>query len=157
MDEMAEDEETKGIVRRSFLHTLLNLSLASGVSSLFGILLYPVVRFINAPEIPESEADSVVAGKLADLPLNSGKVVRFGSKPAIVVRTPAGDLKAFSAVCTHLQCIVQYRPDMERVWCACHNGQFDLSGRNVAGPPPRPLEEYAVAVRGDDVIISRKA
>lgn len=150
------EEDKKDLARRSFLQWILNLSLASSVTSLFGVLFYPVLRFVNAPRIPESEATSVVAGKLGDLAMNSGKVVRFGSKPAIVVRTAAGDLKAFSAVCTHLQCIAQYRPDMERIWCACHNGQFDLSGRNVAGPPPRPLEEYAVAVRGDDVILSRK-
>ena len=151
------EEKTSGIARRSFLHYVLNFSLASGVTSLIGILFYPVLRFINAPQIRESEASSIVAGKLKDFSGNSGKVVRFGSKPAIVVRTAAGDIKAFSAVCTHLQCIVQYRPDMERIWCACHNGQFDISGRNVAGPPPRPLEEYNVAVRGDDVIVSLKA
>lgn len=64
-------------------------------------------------------------------------------------------LKAFSAVCTHLECTVQYRPDMERIWCACHNGIYDLNGRNVAGPPPRPLDVFKVAVQGDDVVVSK--
>jgi Rieske Fe-S protein len=43
------------------------------------------------------------------------------------------------------------------VWCACHNGRFDLTGRNVGGPPPRPLDQLEVAVRGDDVVVSRKS
>jgi cytochrome b6-f complex iron-sulfur subunit len=142
--------------RRGFLESLTNVLLGSGAVSLLGTLLYPVVRFVSPPPVPESEAGNVVAAKLADLPLNSGKVFRFGTRPAIVVHTPAGQLRAFSAVCTHLQCIVQYREDIERIWCACHNGHFDLAGRNVAGPPPRPLEEYEVSVRGDDVVVARK-
>jgi Rieske Fe-S protein len=143
--------------RRQFFRTLLNYALAGGVLSFFGALLYPVFRFITPPKVPESEAASVVAGKLRDYPPNSGKVIRFGAAPAIVVRTAGGDFRAFSAVCTHLQCIVQYRPDLELIWCACHNGQFDLVGRNVSGPPPKPLEQYDVAIRGDDIIVTRRA
>ena len=47
--------------------------------------------------------------------------------------------------------------DLERIWCPCHNGQFDLSGRNVSGPPPQPLESYDVVVKGEDVVVSRRA
>ncbi len=41
------------------------------------------------------------------------------------------------------------------IWCACHNGRYDLTGKNVSGPPPRPLEEFHVNVRGDEIIVSR--
>ncbi len=50
-----------------------------------------------------------------------------------------------------------YRDDFKHIWCACHNGHFDLTGRNIAGPPPRPLEEYRVEIRGEDVVVIRKA
>jgi cytochrome b6-f complex iron-sulfur subunit len=50
---------------------------------------------------------------------------------------------------------VQFRPDMGHIWCACHNGHFDLAGRNIQGPPPRPLEELAVELRGEEVIVRR--
>ena len=143
--------------RRSFLDRMLNVLLGGGVASLFGTLLYPLARFVSPPAVPESQTASATAAKIVDLPVNSGKTFPFGSRPAIVVHTPAGQLRAFSAVCTHLQCIVQYRSDVEHIWCACHNGHFDLSGRNVSGPPPKPLEEYDVSVRGDDVIVARKA
>jgi Rieske Fe-S protein len=96
-----------------------------------------------------------VAAKARDLPPGVGKVFRFAGRPALVLRTREGELRAFSAVCTHLQCTVQYRPDLDLIWCACHNGRFDLTGRNVAGPPPRPLEQFAAAVRGEDVVVTR--
>jgi Rieske Fe-S protein len=88
---------------------------------------------------------------------NSARIVPFGSVPAILVRTAAGDYRAFSATCTHLACTVQYRADLQHIWCACHNGHYDLNGRNIAGPPPRALEAYDVNVRDDALVISKKA
>ena len=139
--------------RRGFLGWLLS----GGVIALFGSILYPVVRFIVPPKVAESTEVSVVAAKVSDLAPNSGKTFKFGSKPGILVRTPSGEYRAFSAICTHLQCTVQYRDDQQSIWCACHNGRFDLSGRNVAGPPPRPLEMYDVAVRGDEIVVSKRS
>jgi Rieske Fe-S protein len=52
---------------------------------------------------------------------------------------------------------VQYRSDIGHIWCACHNGHFDLNGINIEGPPPSPLESYAVNVRGDQIVVSRGA
>jgi Rieske Fe-S protein len=44
---------------------------------------------------------------------------------------------------------------MRLIWCACHNGQYNLSGKNIAGPPPRPLEEYTVNIRGEEIVVSK--
>jgi Rieske Fe-S protein len=88
---------------------------------------------------------------------NSGQIFKFGNRAGILVRTSSGDLRAFNATCTHLNCIVQYREDLGHIWCACHNGHFDLTGVNVQGPPPRPLERYDVNVRGDQIVVSRRA
>ena len=96
------------------------------------------------------------AGKVSAIEKDSGMIVRFGNKPVILIRGADGDFRALSATCTHLDCTVQYRKDMGLIWCACHNGRYDLNGRNIAGPPPRPLEEYRVIVQDDDVMISRK-
>ena len=54
-------------------------------------------------------------------------------------------------------CTVQYDQEASVIWCACHNGKFDLNGRVISGPPPRPLEPYQVNVRGDEVIVSKPA
>jgi Rieske Fe-S protein len=120
-------------------------------------VLYSIVKFILPPEIPQAVLSNVVAGKVGDLQPNSGKIFKFGNKPGILIMTPSGTYKAFSAICTHLDCTVQYRSDFQHIWCACHNGRFDLNGKNIAGPPPSPLEEYNVAVVKEEIIVSKKA
>src|SRR5215217_9452327 len=93
--------------RRRFLDYLLGTS----VVATLGAIVYPIIRFMSPPQIIESTESSVIAAKLAEVPINSGKIFKFGSKPGILVRTESGELKAFSAVCTHLDCIVQYKSD----------------------------------------------
>lgn len=137
--------------RRSFLDYLLGTSALATLGAIF----YPIFRFMSPPQIVESAENSVIAAKLSEVPPNSGKIFKFGNKPGILVHTAAGEFKAFSAVCTHLECIVQYRDDTKQIWCACHNGQYNLSGKNIGGPPPRPLEEYKVNTRGDEVVVTR--
>jgi Rieske Fe-S protein len=137
--------------RRRFLDYLLGTS----AFATLGAILYPIIRFMMPPQVVESTENSVIAAKLSEVPINSGKIFKFGSKPGILVRTASGEFKAFSAVCTHLECIVQYRVDTKQIWCACHNGQYNLNGKNIGGPPPRPLEEFKVDTRGDDVVVTR--
>ncbi len=137
--------------RRDFLDYLLGTSVGATLLAIF----YPIVKFLIPPQVVESAESSVVAGSVKEIAVNTGKIFKFGTKPGILIRTAAGELKAFSAVCTHLDCIVQYRPDTKQIWCACHNGQYNLSGQNVGGPPPRPLEEYVVNTRGDEIVVSK--
>ena len=143
--------------RQQSRRTAVSWLLGSGVAASLASFFYPVVRFLNPPQITEAAVNEVSAGKVEDLKPNSGKIVKFGNKPALLVRTSATEWKAFSAVCTHLNCTVQYQDATHQIWCACHNGTYDLSGRVVSGPPPKPLTEYAVRVRGDEVVISRQA
>lgn len=137
--------------RRRFLNWLLGTS----VGAMFASVLYPVVRYLVPPEIPEAETERVVAAREGELAPNSGKIFRFGNGPGLLVRLGSGEYRAFSAICTHLHCTVQYRPDLREIWCACHNGLYDLHGRNISGPPPRPLEEYVVNVSAGDIVVSR--
>jgi len=146
-------EAENGIGRRRLLDGLLSIT---GLGFL-GAVVYPIVRYLSPPKVSEALASAVTAARVSDLKPNSGKIFRFGSKPGILVRLPSGEWRAFSAVCTHLQCTVQYRSDHEEIWCPCHNGYYDLTGRNVSGPPPAPLEAYDVVVKGDDVVVSRRA
>jgi Rieske Fe-S protein len=137
--------------RRTFVDYLLG----GGVLASLASFLYPVIRFMMPPPIREAIETSVVAGKLGELAPNTGKVFKFGRRPALLVNTPGGELVAYDGICTHLNCTIQYRPDYGQIWCACHNGFYDVSGKNIAGPPPRPLERLNVQVRGDDVVVSR--
>ena len=148
---MVVGQEDQKHSRRSFLDTILSISVIAWLIS----ILYPIFQYFKIPAEAESVPTSVVAAKVNELQPNQGKVFRFGNQPAILVRTADGQWKAFSAVCTHLQCTVQYRTDLEKVWCACHNGIYDLNGANISGPPPRPLQEFKVATKGEEVIISK--
>lgn len=139
--------------KRHFLKVILS----GGVLALAGSILYPIFAYLKPPKQGEVEVSSVSAGKLSEIANDTGRIVKFGTKPVILIRTQDGTLKAFSATCTHLDCTVQYRKDFGLIWCACHNGKYNLNGRNVSGPPPRPLEEYRVVVQGEEVFVSKKA
>ena len=134
---------------------LINVLLGGGLATTFGSVFFPIINFLIPPHIREAVQSSVVAGKVGELRPNTGKVFRFGRKPGVLVLTQQGEYRAFTAVCTHLDCTVQYRSDFKHIWCACHNGHFDLTGKNIAGPPPRPLEAYSVDIKGDDIIVSK--
>jgi len=140
---------------RTFLDSLL----AVGFVSTAAAIAYPVSRYLVPPVSGEPETSSAVAMKANELTPNSGKIFRFGNRPGIVVRTAEGDLRAFSAVCTHLDCTVQFKTDTSQLWCACHNGTYDLGGSVVSGPPPRGLEKFVVNVRGEgsdaEIVVSR--
>jgi Rieske Fe-S protein len=137
--------------RRRFLDSLLGAGFASTVVA----VVYPVWRYLIPPQSAEPATQSVVAAQASQVKANSGMVFKFGSKPGLLVRAPDGTLHAYNAVCTHLECTVQYKSDTSQIWCACHNGMYDLEGNVVSGPPPRPLERLAVNLRGEDVVISR--
>jgi cytochrome b6-f complex iron-sulfur subunit len=137
--------------RRSLVTVILGGGLLASVSS----FLYPVIRYLVPPPLADLGGDEVVAAKVAELKANSSKVFRFGNRPGLLIMNNDGTYRALSATCTHLGCTVQYRSDVQEIWCACHNGFYDLTGRNVSGPPPRPLDVFDVHVRGDEIVVSR--
>ena len=142
-----------GVNRRQFTNFLLGGGLLGWLGSVF----YPVISFLKPPDIPEANVQSLKAGVASEFAANSAEILKFGRKPVILIRTEAGEFRAFAATCTHLDCIVQYRSDLRQIWCACHNGLYDLKGRNVSGPPPKPLEEFTVNVINDEIHVSRIA
>jgi Rieske Fe-S protein len=144
--------------RRGFLGWFLGTSAGALLLS----ILYPVLRFLSPPRVPEASTNRAEAGTTRDPELldKGFKIVRFGAEPVILIRISDSEFRAFSATCTHLDCIVEYQHKKHRIWCNCHNGEYDLNGHNVAGPPPRPLQSFDVHVvaRGSEpaaLVISR--
>jgi Rieske Fe-S protein len=141
--------------RRLFLDAVLSIGFVSTAAA----VVYPISRYLIPPATGEPATASVVAGTVVALRPNSGLLFKFGSRPAIVVRTSDGEIRAFTAVCTHLDCTVQFKADTSQLWCACHNGTYDLGGSVVSGPPPRPLERFVVNLRGEpgqeEIVVSR--
>lgn len=134
---------------------VLKIFLGAGVAASLASFIYPVLRYLVPPAEVDLGSGQVLAGTVKDLKPNSAKIFRFGSKPALLVRTEDGEYRALAGTCTHLSCTVQYRADLKEIWCACHNGFYDINGKNVSGPPPRPLDQYQVNVRGEEIYVSR--
>ncbi|OGU17168.1 MAG: hypothetical protein A2X61_01810 [Ignavibacteria bacterium GWB2_35_12] len=152
-DNNGEVQFPESTPRRDFLKYVFGGSLVAWTLS----VLYPIFSFLIPPKQAEVEVNSVKAGKVSDMEKDSGAIVKFGNKPVILIHTANGEFRAFSATCTHLDCTVQYRKDMGLIWCACHNGRYDLSGRNIAGPPPKPLVEYRVVIQNEEILISKNS
>ena len=108
------------------------------------------------PDVPPERLVEIPVAKVDQVPKGGGIVVHL---PAghIALEEANGEIRAFSAVCTHLGCIVKWQPAMNHVWfCECHRGMYDREGRVVGGPPPRPLERYPVEVRDGRVFVKLK-
>ena len=140
--------------RRTFIKVLLG-----GIGLLWaGLTTFPIFRYLasGATEDTASKVTSVTVCKVSELPANSGKNFQFGSKPALLIHEKNGEFKAFDATCSHLGCTVQYQPGENKIFCACHGGQYDAeTGQNIAGPPPKPLLPFKVHVQNGDVIVSK--
>lgn len=136
--------------RRSFLERFIEL-----ISLIVaGTIVYPIIKFLIPPKSKEPGNNIINVTAVEDLPINSSIIFPIGNKPGILIHTPSGEYKAFTAICTHLDCTVQYRKDYEHIWCACRNGHYDLQGRNISGPPPRPLKEYEVNILSGRIYVN---
>ena len=148
------------VPRRGWLLRSLNAAIAATVVA----LVYPIARFLR-PRAGSSSGrlEMVAPYRVNELrPDASGAwppPFNFGGKPCLLVLMPDGEVRAFNAVCTHIECTVEYRRAKGEIFCNCHNGVYDLNGRNVSGPPPRPLEVYKVTLRGtpgqEEIVVSR--
>jgi Rieske Fe-S protein len=140
------------ISRRQFLNTLFGGSLLA----FFSATLFPLFKFAF-PTLGK-EPDFVVLPKkdFADIPENSAKIFAWGGVPGLYLKRDDGSVAVFKGVCTHMECNVAYRPAEKKFYCACHQGWFDDTGKNIAGPPPKPLEFFEVMEKGEKLIIARK-
>jgi len=139
-----------GTNRRNFLNSLLGIGSFGALSA----IIYPIISFLIPPKISEVKVNSLKVGPVAEFKNNSSKIVKFGRTPVILIRSKEGDFKALEATCTHLDCLVQFREETQQILCACHNGIYDLHGRNISGPPPKPLRKYVVDITNDEIRIT---
>jgi cytochrome b6-f complex iron-sulfur subunit len=136
--------------RRRFLKYLGGLA---GLSTVAMIITPVVAYLLPGKSSGGGDTGRTDAGKVADLPVGKGKVVAVGSKPAIVINT-AGGVKAYSAICTHLGCIVAYDETASQIVCPCHDGRFSpANGAVVSGPPPGPLSTIQTVVEKDEIFL----
>jgi len=104
------------------------------------------------PSTSTSQEATPVSFPLSELPVGGTKIITYGGVSTLVMRTPES-LRAFSLVCTHLGCLVEWQLDKEEFYCPCHDGRYDKFGDVLAGPPPIALEQFPVQIVGDMVTV----
>ena len=123
--------------------SLLDLLLGAGFLGFFASIIYPVLRYLK-PLAPQESAGALrlTREELGRLEKEHSLILRQGPTRILLFEDSEQRLRAMEARCTHEGCTVQYVPGDSVVWCACHNGRFDLDGRVISGPPPRPLARW---------------
>ena len=122
---------------------------------------YPVVRYLGEASRVVSERPDASEGVLleaaAKTPRGSASAFHIGAEPCILIHFEDDTWAAYSALCTHMNCIVEYRAEPDRIVCQCHAGVFDpRTGRNLEGPPPSPLRKYRAVIDGIDVLVTKE-
>jgi cytochrome b6-f complex iron-sulfur subunit len=113
--------------------------------------VWPVWRYLSPPAAGgERGKMSVPRGQLA---VGGAHFFQFRGHPAVLLQPAPGEFAAFSAICTHLGCVVQWLPEKGEFLCPCHAGRFAADGRVLGGPPPKPLEPISVALAGDTLLV----
>ena len=136
--------------RRGFLKWALGFSVVATAAG----AIVPIVGYLWPPARRATAGGGrVLVGSLKELPVGQAKVLPVNDKPVIVVNTAQG-VKAFSAVCPHLGCVVEWQAAKQFILCPCHDGRFNpATGAVIAGPPPSPLPAVRVVVENDQIFV----
>jgi menaquinol-cytochrome c reductase iron-sulfur subunit len=138
------------------------------VGGLIGVGIgLPSIAYLLSPSLRKAEDDSIIdLGSLEKYPI--GVPTRFDfirtkvngwertsvNYGLYVLRKNEGEVRVFSDICTHLACRVNWHPDIQNYVSPCHDGHFDLLGKVVSGPPPRPLDEFATKIENGNLFIT---
>lgn len=91
-------------------------------------------------------------GPTSDIPVGGGTV--FADQKVVVTQPQQGDIRAFSAICTHQGCPVSKVSDGSIV-CPCHGSMFSIEDGSVqGGPAPSPLPKVQVTVKGGKISLA---
>ena len=138
------------MTRKSFIQRIV--SVWTAICSL--PVLYAVIQYIVPPDKATGAPAPVAVGKLLEFSPGTVKFFRREKTALFVRETESGQIRSFSAKCTHLGCIVEFLDEEQKFRCNCHGSVYDPDGKNISGPAVRPLQPYRVEVRGDDIFIT---
>jgi Rieske Fe-S protein len=116
-----------------------------------------VIDFVTPRKGADTSRELIRVASVGDLEPNTAKVFKVNKEPVIVVHTESGQYKAFGARCTHLGCVVQYNTEegAPHFSCNCHGSEFDINGKNISGPAPRPLTPFKVLLKESSIIVTK--
>lgn len=131
--------------RRSFLGLIGTVMSCTA----FGSFAYPFIKYLAPPKAKAAASRlNFTKSEVGD-----AKEILFGQTPAIIINRPGKGFIALSRVCTHLGCLIEFDREKKKLVCPCHAGVYDLEGRVVSGPPPKPLPTFPLRVEGEEIII----
>ncbi len=141
-------EGGEGIGRRDFLN-----GIAAGALGIAAVGAAVVTIKYLSPNVLFEPPTSFRIGIPDNFPVNS--MTYFADQQVYVARTSMGFF-AVSAVCTHLGCITQWKPELDMIACPCHGSRFNKDGTVVHGPAPRPLPHFAMRLMSDGNLLVDK-
>lgn len=145
----------KDLSRRDFFKATATL-IGGFIGAVVGI---PSIAFLMSPSFRKEEESSWIdLGAIEKYPVGIPSLFEFTRTQVngwertgmtygvFVVRRDDGAVRVFSNICTHLGCRVSWHANLQHYVSPCHDGHFDILGKNVSGPPPRPLDEYQTRI-----------
>ncbi|HYL83868.1 MAG TPA: ubiquinol-cytochrome c reductase iron-sulfur subunit [Candidatus Angelobacter sp.] len=136
------------ITRRDFLNEI-----TLGALGIAGLGSVAVTYQYFSPNVLFEPSTTFRAGNPDLYPLQS--VTFLQDQQVYIVRMPEGFF-AVSAVCTHLGCVTQWKPDANMIACPCHGSKFKPDGTKIEGPAPRPLPHFAISLTADGELLVDK-
>jgi len=138
----------QGVSRRDFLGEI-----TFGALGIAGLGAVALTYQYFSPNVLFEPSTTFRAGNPGLYPVNS--VTFLQDQQVYIVRTTGG-FYAVSAVCTHLGCITQWKPETNMIACPCHGSKFQPDGQKIQGPAPRPLPHYAINLTADGELLVDK-
>jgi menaquinol-cytochrome c reductase iron-sulfur subunit len=155
-------EEEKKISRRTFLG-FATWAIGGVISVGVGI---PAISYVVGPSLQKTDTQEWIRiGSSSKVEIGIptlfkvkiqkqvGWIVNEEELAVYILTENGSDFVALSNICTHLGCRVRWILDQDKFYCPCHNAVFDKDGQVVAGPPPRPLDQYQVKVENGQLFI----
>jgi len=144
----AKTAKAPEIDRRDFLGEI-----TFGALAVAGLGATTVTLQYFSPNVLFEPSARFRAGTPELYPVNS--VTFLQEQQVYIVRMPQG-FYAVSAVCTHLGCVTQWKPDAEQIACPCHGSKFKPDGTKLEGPAPRPLPHFSISLTADGELLVDK-
>jgi cytochrome b6-f complex iron-sulfur subunit len=146
-----EELAPSAIASRSRRDFVANIVMCTGAVLGLGSLAYRFLQYLY-PVLPPNKLVEVPAGKSADIPSDGVRLTQLPGGPVFLQKV-GNEFRAFSAICTHLGCTVQWHPEEKRFVCPCHQGIYDSNGNVLSGPPLRPLTRLQIKLRDEQVFV----
>jgi menaquinol-cytochrome c reductase iron-sulfur subunit len=148
--------------RRDFIKMVTG-SVGGVIGAVLGL---PLIGYLLSPALKmQKEDDWISLGTLEKYPIGvptpfmythttvNGWERTASNYGVYILRKSENELIAFSDVCTHLGCRINWHEDLKEYVCPCHDGHFAIDGKVISGPPPRPLDQYEFKVQDGEVFV----